>query len=186
MSVVDLASSYGQLSEKLRRAVLDRIDDAYGLDIPQLLIVNVSVPDQVERALDARSSMGVLGDMERYQQYQLGASMPTAAANPAGGLAGAGVGVGMGMAIAGLGAPSKQPVPLIPPTPEADPAVWHFTSGGRTFGPYSVAQLGQAVSAGQLTAGSLAWTAGMDAWTPMARVPRLSVLFAPPPPPTTG
>ncbi|HEY6573097.1 MAG TPA: SPFH domain-containing protein [Candidatus Eisenbacteria bacterium] len=186
--VIDLASRYGKLSEELRRAVLARIDDAYGLDLPHLYIVNVSVPEQVEQALDARSSMGVLGDMNRYQQYQLGASIPTAAANPAGGLAGAGVGLGMGMAIAGLGtpgAPTASPLQMIPPTPQAsaDPAVWHVAAEGRTFGPYSVGQLGQAVAAGQLTAESTVWSAGMEAWTPMGRVPRLAILFAPPPPP---
>ena len=185
ISVVDLASNYARLSEDLRRAVLDRIDDAYGLDLPQLFIVNISVPEQVERALDARSSMDVLGDLNRYQQYQLGSSIPTAAANPAGGLAGAGVGIGMGMSIAGLGAAgaAKAPLSLIPPTPDSDPAVWHVASGGRTFGPYSVAQLGQAVSAGQLTGESFVWTAGMEAWAPIGRVPRLAVLLAPPPPP---
>jgi len=185
ISVVDLASNYARLSEDLRRAVLDRIDDAYGLDLPQLFIVNISVPEQVERALDARSSMDVLGDLNRYQQYQLGSSIPTAAANPAGGLAGAGVGIGMGMSIAGLGAAgaAKAPLSLIPPTPDSDPAVWHVASGGRTFGPYSVAQLAQAVSAGQLTGESFVWTAGMEAWAPIGRVPRLAVLLAPPPPP---
>jgi membrane protease subunit (stomatin/prohibitin family) len=184
ISVVDLASNYGRLSEQLRRAVLARIDDAYGLDLPQLYIVNVSVPEQVERALDARSSMGVLGDLGRYQQYQLGASLPTAAANPAGGLAAAGVGLGMGMAYVGMGSPaSKPPLAVIPPTPEADPPAWHVASGGRTFGPYTVGQLGQAVALGQLGGESLVWTAGMEAWTPIGRVPRLAALFAPPPPP---
>ena len=189
VSVVDLASNYGRLSEQLRQAVLAKIDDEYGLDLPQLFIVNISVPEQVERALDARSSMGVIGDMNRYQQYQLGSSIPTAAANPAGGLAGAGVGLGMGMAIAGLGtaaAPSRVPLPLIPPTPESDPALWHVAAGGRTFGPYSVAQLGQAVAAGQLSGESMVWSAGMDAWSPMGHVPRLAILFAPPPPPAAG
>jgi hypothetical protein len=93
----------------------------------------------------------------------------------------------MGMAIAGLGtaaAPSRSPLQLIPPTPESDPGLWHVASGGRTFGPYSMAQLGQAVSAGQLTGESMVWTAGMDAWTSMGRVPRLAILFAPPPPPS--
>ena len=185
ISVVDLASNYARLSEDLRRAVLDRIDDASGLDLPQLFIVNISVPEQVERALDARSSMDVLGDLNRYQQYQLGSSIPTAAANPAGGLAGAGVGLGMGMSIAGLGAAgaAKAPLPLIPPAPDSDPAIWHVASGGRTFGPYSVTQLGLAVSAGQLTGESFVWTAGMEAWAPIGRVPRLAVLLAPPPPP---
>jgi len=182
ISIVDLASNYGRISEEVRRAVLGRIDQEYGLDVPTLIIVNISVPEQVERALDARSSMGVLGDLNRYQQYQLGESIPTAAANPAGGLAGAGVGLGMGMAIAGAGAPSKSPLLLIPPTPEADPALWHVASGGRTFGPYTVAQLAQAVAAGEVTSESLVWTVGMVAWTPMARVSRLAVLFPPPPP----
>ena len=182
--VVDLASSYGRLSESLRQAVLARIDNEYGLDIPQLYIVNVSVPEELEQAFDARSSMGVLGDMARYQQYQLGAAMPAAAENPAGGLASAGMGLGMGMAVAGAAAaPTKAPLPLIPPVPEAEPAVWHVTSGGRTFGPYSVSQLAQAIGARQITEETLVWTPGMVAWTPLGRVARLATLLAPPPPP---
>lgn len=193
ISVVDLAGSYLRLSEDLRRAVLARIDGEYGLDLPQLLIVNVSVPEQVERALDARSSMGVIGDLDRYQRYQLGASIPTAAANPAGGLAAAGVGLGMGMTLAGLapapgavppsGAAVRTPLPLIPPTPEADATLWHVTSGGQTYGPYTMAQMAQAVASGQLRSESLVWSAGMEAWRPIARVPRLASLFPPPPPP---
>jgi membrane protease subunit (stomatin/prohibitin family) len=194
IAVVDLASKYATLSEELRRRVLARVDDEYGLDIPQLYIVNVSVPEPVERAFDARSSMGVLGDMNRYQQYQLGSAIPAAAANPAGGLAAAGVGLGMGMAYAGgmtgvgaAGGPgtagSRAPLLLIPPTPENDPTVWHVAAGGRTAGPFSVAQLGQGVAAGQLTRESVVWAPGMTAWAPLAQVPRLAILFAPPPPP---
>ena len=197
ISVVDLAGSYLRLSEDLRRAVRARIDNEYGLDLPQLLIVNVSVPEQVERALDARSSMGVIGDLDRYQRYQLGASIPTAAANPAGGLAAAGVGLGMGMTLAGLtpppvGAVAGTPavpvrtLPLIPPTPEIDTTLWHVTSGGQTFGPYTTTQMAQAVASGQLRGESLVWSAGMEAWTPIARVPRLAALFPPPPPPQAG
>ena len=198
ISIVDLSSVYSRLSEELRRAVLAKIDDEYGLDLPQLYIVNISVPDELERALDARASTSVLGDLNRYQQYQLGASIPTAAANPAGGLAAAGVGLGMGMAYMGAaggasaagaraaaGAPSvtTSPLPVIPPTPQGDPAMWYVASAGQTLGPYTMEQLGHAVAAGQLTGETMAWTTGMTAWTPMSRVQRLAVLFAPPPPP---
>ncbi len=183
ISIVDLAQSYGRLSDEVRKAVLDRIDREYGLDMPNLIIVNISVPEQVERALDARSSIGVLGDLNRYQQYQLGESIPTAAANPAGGLAGAGVGLGMGMAIAGGGAPAKASLPLIPPTPEQDPALWHVASGGKSFGPYTVAQLAHAVATGEVTRESMVWMVGMVAWTPIGHVARLAGLFPPPPPP---
>jgi membrane protease subunit (stomatin/prohibitin family) len=192
ISVVDLAQSYVKIAEELRRAVLTRIDREYGLDLPQLVIVNISVPDEVEKAVDARSSMEVLGpELDRYLEYQLGASMPTAAANPAGGLAGAGVGVGMGMKIAGAGAgttvPQVAPLPLIPPSPETDPVVWYVALSGKTFGPYSASQLRDSIRSGQLNAESMVWTVGMEGWRRMDQVARLAMFLntppQPPPPP---
>jgi len=72
VAALDLASRYGDFSEQLRKAVLERVDDEYGLDIPQLNIVNISLPEEVEKAIDTRSSMGVIGDMNRFQQFQMG------------------------------------------------------------------------------------------------------------------
>src|SRR5262249_31895457 len=108
ISIMDLAAHYGRLSEELRRSVLAKIDDEYGLDLPRVVIVNVGVREGVARAPDARSRMGFLGALARYKKFQRGESVPVAAANPAGGLAGAGVGLGMGMSYAGAGL--KQPL----------------------------------------------------------------------------
>ena len=129
IGILDLASNYQDLSEEVRKVVLERIDDEYGLEIPQLYIVNISVPAEVEQALDTRSSMSVIGDMAAFQSYQLGQAMPVAAANPAGGLAGAGVGLGMGMAMAG---PMMQGAGAAPPpqTPPPPPAPHRLASGG--------------------------------------------------------
>jgi len=69
--VLDLASNYQDLSEQLRERVLQRIDDEYGLAIPQLYIVNISVPAEVEQALDVRTSMNAIGDMAAYQAYPI-------------------------------------------------------------------------------------------------------------------
>jgi membrane protease subunit (stomatin/prohibitin family) len=180
LSVVDLASSYRELSEKLRQMVLERVDDEYGLDIPQLWIVNVSVPEEVEKALDSRSSMRVIEDLAQYQQYQIGRSMPAAAENPSGGLAGAGLGAGMGLAVAGrmmpgllgpLGAPQAPPPPPPPPA-------WHVVQGGQASGPFTLDQLAQAAAAGTLRADTLVWTAGMASWAPAGQVPQLGGLFA--------
>ena len=185
ISIMDLASNYGRIGEDVRRAVLAKIAQEYGLNLPQLVIVNISVPDEVERAVDAKSSMGVLGpELDRYLDYQLGSSMPTAAANPAGGLAGAGMGVGMGMAIAGA-TPMRAPLPLVPPSPESEPAVWHVALSGRTFGPYSAGQLRDSIRSGQLNAESMVWTAGMEGWRRIDQVARLAMFLGtlPPPPP---
>ena len=196
MSVLDLAQNYEELSEKLRQSVRDRVDDEYGLDVPQLYIVNISVPEEVEKALDACSSMRVIGDMSQYQQYQLGQSMQTLAANPAGGIAGAGAGLGMGMALAGTmmpglggGAPPSAPgAGVLTPTPVAPPPPvplmsWHVVEGRQSLGPFTQAQLAEAIAAGRLQRGTLVWSAGMPAWLPAGQAPELAALFAPPPPP---
>jgi membrane protease subunit (stomatin/prohibitin family) len=174
IAALDLAKSYGELSESVRRAAVERMDDEYGLDIPQLYIVNISFPAEVEKALDARTSMNVIGDLAGYQQYQLGQSLPVAAANPAGGVAGAGVGLGMGMAAAThmMGGAAASPPPP-PPAP-----LWHTADAGRTQGPFTLAQL-----SAHLTPETLVWRHGMSGWAPVSQVPELASLFAPPPPP---
>lgn len=182
ISVVDLASNYGELSEQLRTAVLDKVDDEYGLDIPQLWIVNISLPEEVEKAIDSRSSMGIVGDLDRYQKYQIGSSIPTAVENPAGGLAAAGVGLGMGMSYANsMGAAAVAAPPALPGS--ATQAPWYVGENGLTTGPFTLAQLADAVTAGTMTGESMVWTAGMTGWQPASQVPQLARFLHPTPPP---
>ncbi len=207
--VLDLAQSYTELSEKLRAEVVSRIDDEYGLEIPQLFIVNVSVPEEVEKALDTRASMSAIGDMAAFQAYQLANAMPEAAANPAGGLAGAGVGLGMGMAMANQmggmfggsggpagptgpaggvgpapGAPSAGGPPAAAPPPP--PASWHIAENGQSVGPLTPQQLAQAASTGRVSRDTLVWTTGMAGWLAAGEVEALAPLFASRPPPVPG
>jgi len=179
LGVLDLAAHYPMLSEQVRTLVRERIDEEYGLEIPQLVIVNISVPAEVEQALDARASMSVLGDLAAYQHYQVGAATPVAAANPAGGLAGAGVGVGMGMAIAGRFAAGGAGTAPPPPPPTA----WHVIELGQAIGPWSPEQLAQAVGTGRVGPGTLVWCPGMASWAAARSVPALAALFGGPPPP---
>lgn len=194
IAALDISSNYQQLSDGLRTLVCERIDDEYGLEIPQLSIINVSLPEEVEKALDTRSSMGVLGDMGRYQQYQFANSLPIAAGNPGGGAAGAGMGLGMGFAMAGQMANAVTQA-HVPPTampvggaggPPPPPSVqWHVAVNGKTLGPFSPEQLAQGASTREINPGTLVWTNGQNGWLPAGQVPTLSGLFAavPPPPP---
>jgi membrane protease subunit (stomatin/prohibitin family) len=189
IAVLDLARNYKELSDRLRREAVERVDDEYGLDIPQLYIVNISLPAEVEKAVDTRTSMGVIGDMAQFQAYQMGQAMPMAAENPAGGLAGAGVGLGMGMAMAGQmggvhgGSAGHAPAgPQAPPPPPAGPA-WHVVENSRSVGPLTPAQLAEGAAAGRFRPETLVWTAGMSGWVPASQVPQLASLFGPAPPP---
>jgi membrane protease subunit (stomatin/prohibitin family) len=179
LSVVDIAGNQQELAEKLRKMVVERVDDEYGLDVPQLFIVNVSVPEEVEKALDARSSMKVIDDLAAYQQYQIGAATKIAAGNPAGGIAAGGIGMGMGLAMANRMAPPAPAMPPSPtPPPPPPPPAWHVVQGGQAAGPFAMDDLARAAQAGTLRPDTLVWTAGMAAWTPAAQVPQLAGIFA--------
>jgi membrane protease subunit (stomatin/prohibitin family) len=185
IAALDLASNYQAMSESLRAAVSECVDDEYGLDIPILNIVNISLPEEVEQALDTRTSMGVIGDMTRFQQYQMGQAMTSAAENPAGGGASAGMGLGMGFAMANqmmqnmpqaqAGGPAGPP-----PAPAAGP-VFHVAENGQSLGPFNVVQLQQNIVQGRITPDTMVWTAGMTSWQPAGQVPPLAGLFGPPP-----
>ena len=62
----------------------------------QFFIENISLPEEVEKMLDQRTSMGVIGDMGKYTQFQAAQALRDAAQNEGGGMAGAGVGLGAG------------------------------------------------------------------------------------------
>ncbi len=190
VAALDLAGKYPELSEQIRLRVVDKIDDEYGLDMPKLLIVNISLPAEVERALDTRTSMAAIGDMNRFQQYQMGQAMTAAAENPSGGGAADGMGLGLGFAMAGrmmqgqspgIGAPAAAPVPMPPPV-----GVWHISVGGEVHGPFTMAHLAEAAGRKELTASTMVWTPGAPGWQPAGQVPQLVALMnasTPPPPP---
>jgi membrane protease subunit (stomatin/prohibitin family) len=64
------------------------------------VVENLSLPEELQKPLDARIGMNMVGDLGRYTQFQVANSMPIAAANEGGGVAGAGVGLGAGLAMA--------------------------------------------------------------------------------------
>ena len=69
-----------------------------GLSLEAFQIQNLSLPDELQKRLDERIGMGIVGDLSRYTQFQVAQSIPTAAAAP-GGAASAGVGLGAGIAM---------------------------------------------------------------------------------------
>ena len=97
IAALDLASNYDELSKFTRTKLIDEFK-SYGLELAKFVIENISLPAEVEAAMDRRTSMGVLGDAGRYAQFQAADAMRDAAQNPGGG-AGTGAGLGAGFAI---------------------------------------------------------------------------------------
>ncbi|MBL9059040.1 MAG: SPFH domain-containing protein, partial [Mangrovicoccus sp.] len=93
--VLDLAANTDQLG-KLVAGQITGVITAYGLELPELYVENISLPPEVESALDRRTAAGIVGDLSRYTQFSAAEAMTKAAGTP-GSAMGAGIGAGMGM-----------------------------------------------------------------------------------------
>jgi membrane protease subunit (stomatin/prohibitin family) len=181
LPVLDMAGN----QDELGRFVTERMRadfGQFGVEIVGLVVENISLPPEVEAALDKRTSMGVIGNLSAYTQFQAANAMEEAAKNPAGGLAGAGLGVGMGYAMGNqlnqaMGAGAQTPPPLPTQT------TWFVAVNNQQAGPFSVEQMQGQVKSGQVTRGTLVWRQGMAGWTAAEGVVELAGLFGQGPPP---
>ncbi|KGJ11406.1 SPFH domain-containing protein [Paracoccus sanguinis] len=198
--VLDMAANTQQLGQMVAKAIGPTVAQ-YGLTLPEFYIENISLPDEVERMLDKRTSIGIVGDLDRFGRYAQSEAMLNAS-NRDGGM-GAGLGAGMGAAL-GMGmaaqqgargpwgqipqavpaapAPATQPGMIAGPAPASD-TVWHVALDGAASGPFGKADLGRLMNEGRFTRDTLVWTPGQDGWKEADEVPALAQLFTMLPPP---
>ena len=113
IAFLDMAANQVLLSQKM--AELLAPDFArLGLTLERFSVESITLPEAIQKALDERISMGVVGDLNRYTQYQTASAIPLAAQNE-GGLAGIGAGVGVGAAIGQAMATNMNAAPAAAP-----------------------------------------------------------------------
>ncbi|NET37331.1 MAG: SPFH domain-containing protein [Cyanothece sp. SIO1E1] len=188
----DLASNYQVVGEHVRVAIQPNMQEL-GLELRQLIIENVSLPPEVEAALDKRASIGILGNMQQYAQYQAANALEKSAETPDGSNPGLNLGVGIAMGqqmVAAFNQPhplnpalqAPAPQAITPPVPPPRPVTsWHMTRAGQNYGPFTPDQL----IANGLTPQSYVWCTGMSGWQQASEIPELQPLLnsVPPPPP---
>jgi membrane protease subunit (stomatin/prohibitin family) len=96
---LDLAAQYKEMGERIRANINEAFKD-WGLEVTKFFIENISVPEEVQAAINKRASMGALGDAQKYMQFQAADALRDAAQNEGGG-AGLGAGLGAGFAVGG-------------------------------------------------------------------------------------
>ena len=129
---LDLAANYDELGTYAMNMVNPKLA-AFGLTLCSFVVENISLPEEVEKAMDKRTSMGVLGNMDQYAKYQAAEAMREAANQEGGGMAGMGVGMGAGAAMGQMFAQSLAQQPAVtaaPATPAAVPATTACVSCG--------------------------------------------------------
>jgi membrane protease subunit (stomatin/prohibitin family) len=172
---LDMAANLNEFGDFITKQIRPELE-AYGLELTKFLVENINVPEDVQKAIDQRSSMGAVGNLQAYTQFQAANSIPDAARNP-GGLAGAGVGLGAGVM---MGQQFAQAMSAPPPLPAAG---FFAAIGGKQQGPFDLGALQQQAAQGGLTRETLVWKQGMAQWTPAGQVAELSAVFAQMPPP---
>jgi excisionase family DNA binding protein len=95
--VLDVATRYSELGQALLPLINPAISEKYGIEMTSFILENVSVPPEVEAAIDKRSSMAAVGNLNDYVKYQMAQGM---AAGSGAGIGGAGAELAMGMAMA--------------------------------------------------------------------------------------
>lgn len=187
---LDLAANYNELGDFVLKQIYPEFLEL-GIEITRFLVENISLPPAVEEALDKRTSMGIIGDLSAYTQFQTAQAMETAAQHPGSG-AGTGMGLGMGFAMGNKmaeamsrQAPAPQQAPSAPAAPPPLPPEiqYHAAIGGQSAGPFNMAVLQQHAQSGQLTRETLVWKEGMAQWTKAGDVAELAGLFKAIPPP---
>jgi membrane protease subunit (stomatin/prohibitin family) len=134
---LDMAANQIELAQKIAESLKPIFTDL-GLTLDTYVVENLSLPDELQKRLDERIGMNMVGDMGRYTQFQVAQSMPIAAGNEGGGAAGIGVGLGAGLTMAqsmmnamkpgpggSPGAPSAAP-PVGPAAPAGGDATTKF------------------------------------------------------------
>jgi membrane protease subunit (stomatin/prohibitin family) len=184
---LDLAANFSELGSAVRTVIGPEVAE-YGLEVTTFLVENISLPEEVEKALDKRTSMGVIGNLNAYTQFQAANAIEAAAKNPGGSAAADGMGMGMGFAMAqqmanALGQNQQQAPQHGAPPPLPGQAQFFAAIDGKQAGPFGLDALKGHAAGGQLTRETLVWKQGMPAWTPAGQVPELEPVFGAMPPP---
>lgn len=190
--LLDLMGQYMDLGDALRQRLNGWFQENYGITLTDFVVENISVPPEVEKMLDKRTSMGIVGDMGAFTQFQTANAIEDAAKRPGGGgafmEAGLGLAMGgvmgqqMGRATAQQGAFNPQvglsaPPPLPPPA-----AVFHYNGPDGSTLQLGAGDIAQRVSANP-TGRHLVWREGLSGWLDPKTVPEIAAAFGPPPPP---
>jgi membrane protease subunit (stomatin/prohibitin family) len=172
---LSLAASYDDLAAKLGAIVAPDFS-RLGFAATQMLIENIALPEEVERALDKRTSMGVVGDLDQFARFQAAQAMEAAAKNP-GGAAGSVLGLGVGLGLAGqMAGPPQMPTNAAGPPPLPG-KTWWVALDGQQNGPHDLSGLAALIGQGRLSRETLVWKQGQQGWLPVGAIAELAPLL---------
>lgn len=186
--ILDMAGNYTKLGDFLAKTINPEFEE-YGLTLTKLLVESISLPDAVEAALDKRTSIGMVKDLDEYLQFQTGEALGNASGGGGDGGLAAGIGMGMGIAVAKkLGktfdSPPESKGPTPPPIPD-ETRSYFLVIDDKRAGPYDTHELEDQLVNGTLVKSTLVWREGMRKWRKASELEELRPVWNALPPPIT-
>jgi len=192
MAVLDMAGNYEEFGKFVTEKISPYFDE-YGLSLTKMLIENISLPPEVEKALDKRTSRALTGDLDANLKYSMGEAVGSAGQSGSGTMSDM-MGMGAGMAMASqmgnmFGGTNQQnnqqnsapAVATPPPPPPPPPQVTYFVAvDGKAQGPYDMATIKGMVQSGAILRDTLVWSEGMAEWEKASS--KIAHIFASQPP----
>lgn len=186
LSIIDLEAKVTTMGQMLRDRLLPDFE-AMGLELCEVQVQDVGLPEEVEKAIDKRGAIAAVGNLQAYTQYETASAIRDAATTP-NSAAGAGMGLGAGFAMGAqmanqMGMAQAGTAAGVAPPPLPTAVAFHVAINGAQAGPFDMIALQSQATGGQLKRDSLVWKAGMAQWAKAETVPELAGLFANTPPP---
>lgn len=173
---LDLAANYEVFGTYLTDHMAPAFKE-YGLELTHMLVENISLPEEVEKAIDTRSSRAITGNLDEHIKYQSGQALGNSE-GAASDMVGMGAGLAMGQQMANS---INSTSPGTPPSLPNKIAQYFIAVEGKSEGPYSLENIQEYIKNGRITRQTLIWTQGMQEWAEANIV--LSDAFSQTPPP---
>jgi len=175
IAALDLAGNYEKLGSFITAKISPYFEE-YGLSLTKILIENISLPEEVEKALDRRTSREITGDLDANLQYQTGEALGSDKSSGASEM----IGMGAGLAMANQMVNGMQNKAATPPPIPSTKEHYYIAIDKKPHGPYDTERLKALIREGTLIGDTLVWTEGMESWQKASTV--LSKLFKTTPP----
>ncbi|MCH9740701.1 MAG: SPFH domain-containing protein [Epsilonproteobacteria bacterium] len=179
VAVLDFASNY----EKFGDFITEKISPSfakYGLELTHMLVENISLPEEVEKALDTRTSREITGNLDKHIQYQTGEALGNSGeggSSAMGDMVGMGAGIALGQEM--LNKISDKNTP--PELPTRDTTLYHIAVDDVSEGPYDIRKIQELIQGEIIKEDTLVWTKGLDDWQVAKEVLKKYFNNTPPP-----
>lgn len=182
VSALDIATQYSEIAQTLKNKIASEFTH-YGLSLEKVFIENINLPENVQKVLDDKTSLNILGDdLAKHTQLQAGKGL--AEGGESSGAVGAGVGLALGQQIGQqIGQPHSDNANK--DTPPPPPKIYYLMIVGERVGPLSEEQVYEKLLANEIQASTLIWRKGFAEWQAIKDTAEIDLTRLPPPPPTT-